>query len=92
MNNVETTVVTLSVCDDTDTAHVTTTSGHRNYAGVELDKVGDLARCQVNLHRVVDLDGGIAVANAKKFLSAQLFNPKLVQRLIDATLTFVHHA
>jgi hypothetical protein len=75
VNNVETTVVTFPVCDDTDTTHVTTTCGHSNGARIELDKVGDLARCQINLHRVIDLDGGIAVANAK-FSISTILQPK----------------
>jgi len=45
VNNVEATVVTFPVCNDTNTTHVTTTGCHRNDTRVELDKVGDLASC-----------------------------------------------
>jgi len=72
VNNIEATVVTFPMGDDTDTTHVTTTCGHSNDACVELDKLGDLARCQINLHRVVDLDGGITVSNAKFSISTTL--------------------
>jgi hypothetical protein len=43
MHNVETSVVAFTVSDDTDTAHVTTTSGHGDDTGVEADEVVDLA-------------------------------------------------
>lgn len=64
VDDVETTIVALTVGDDTNTAHVTTTSDHGNGASVELDVVGDLARGQVDLDRVVDLDQRIGVADA----------------------------
>lgn len=64
VDNVEATIVTLTVGDDTNTTHVTTTSDHGNGAGVELDEVGDLASGEVNLDGVVDLDQGVGVADA----------------------------
>ena len=64
VDDVEATIVTLTVGDDTNTTHVTTTSDHGNGAGVELDEVGDLASGEVNLDGVVDLDQGVGVADA----------------------------
>ena len=64
VDDAEATIVTLTVGDDTDTAHVTTTSDHGNGASVELDEVGDLAGLEVNLDGVVDLDRGVGVADA----------------------------
>ena len=64
VDNVETTVVALTVGDDTNTTHVTTTSGHGDGAGVELDEVGDLASGKVDLDGVVDLDERVRVADA----------------------------
>lgn len=64
VDDVEASVVTLTVGDDTNTAHVTTTSDHGDGASVELDEVGDLAGGEVNLHGVVDLDQGVRVTNA----------------------------
>lgn len=64
VDNVETTVVALTVSDNTNTTHVTTTGGHGDNTGVELDEVGDLASGNVNLDGVVDLDGGVRVADA----------------------------
>lgn len=43
VDNVETTIVTLTVGDDTNTTHVTTTSDHGQVTNLELDKVVDLA-------------------------------------------------
>ena len=79
MDNGETTIVALTVGDDTDTTHVATAGNHGDGARVELDEVGDLASLEVNLDGVVDLDQGIGVADAvepslanqRKFLTYQ---------------------
>lgn len=54
MDNVETSIVTLTVGDDTDTTHVTTTSDHGNVANLELDKVIDLASGKAVENRLVN--------------------------------------
>jgi hypothetical protein len=64
VDNVETTIVTLTVSNDTNTTHVAATSDHADNASVEADKVGDLASGNVNLDGVVDLDGRVGVADA----------------------------
>jgi hypothetical protein len=64
VDNVEASVVALTVSDDTDTTHVTTTGNHDNDTSVELDEVGDLASGEVDLDGVVDLDGGVGVADS----------------------------
>lgn len=66
MDNVETTIVTLTVGNDTNTTHVTTTSDHADDTGIKADEVGDLASGNVDLHGVVDLDGGVGVTDAIK--------------------------
>ena len=43
VHDVETSVVALTVGDNTNTAHVTTTSGHGDHTGIEVDEVIDLA-------------------------------------------------
>lgn len=43
VDDVEATIVTLTVGDDTNTTHVTTTSGHGDHTSVEADEVLDLA-------------------------------------------------
>jgi hypothetical protein len=63
VDNVETTVVSLTVSDDTNTTHVATTSDHGDHTGVEPDKVGNLASREVNLDGVVDLDGRVGVSD-----------------------------
>jgi hypothetical protein len=63
VDNVEASVVALTVSDDTNTTHVTTTSDHDDHTGIELDEVRDLASGQVNLDGVVDLDGWVGVAD-----------------------------
>jgi hypothetical protein len=64
VQDVETSVVALTVGDDTDTTHVTTTDSHGDDTGVEADEVNDLSGGNVNLDGVVDLDGGVGVADA----------------------------
>lgn len=64
VDDVETTIVALTVGDDTDTTHVTTTGGHGDNTSVELDEVGDLASGNVDLNGVVNLDGGVGVTDA----------------------------
>lgn len=59
-------IVALTVGNDTDTAHVTTTSDHGDSASVELDEVRDLSRLKVNLDSVVDLNQGVREADAAK--------------------------
>lgn len=63
VDDIETTIVPLTVSDDTNTTHVATTGNHDNGARVELDEVADLAGLEVNLDGVVDLDEGIRVAD-----------------------------
>lgn len=64
MDDVETTIVTLTVGDNTNTTHVTTTSSHGDNTSVETDEVNDLASGNVDLHGVVNLDGRVRVADA----------------------------
>jgi hypothetical protein len=63
MDDAETSLVALTVGDDTNTTHVATTSDHGNGASVELGEVADLASGQVNLDGIVDSDSGIGVAD-----------------------------
>ena len=64
VDDVETSVVALTVGDNTNTTHVTTTSDHADNTAVEADKVNDLASGNVDLDGVVDLDGGVGVTDA----------------------------
>ena len=64
VNNVEATVVSLSVSDHTHSAHVTTTSDHSDHTSIESDVVGDLSSRKVNLDCVVDLDDRVWVSNS----------------------------
>lgn len=63
VDDVETSVVALTVGDDTDTTHVATAGNHGDDTSVEGDEVCDLAGSQVNLYGVVDADLGVGVAN-----------------------------
>ena len=65
VDDVETSVVTLTVSDDTNTTHVTTTGDHSNDTSIEFDVVGDLASGEVNLDGVVNLDGWVWVTDTR---------------------------
>jgi hypothetical protein len=81
VDDVEASIVTFTVGDDTNTAHVTTTSNHGDGTGVEFDRFTDLSSGYVDLDSVVDRDIWIGVSNP----TYQSVNscPNLIQRLID---------
>lgn len=63
VDNVEAALVSLSVGDGADSAHVSTSGGHDDVTVLKLDERGDLAGGQVDLDGVVDLDEGIRVSD-----------------------------
>lgn len=81
VDDVEASVVALTVSDDTNTAldtalvdflhrpeytyHIASTSDHGDDTGIELDELGDLASGKVDLDGVVDLDSGIRVTDPR---------------------------
>jgi len=73
VDDVESTVVALTVSDDTNTTHVTTTSNHDDGAGIELDEIGDLAGGEFNLDSVVDLDQRVRVTDARQSWLAKIW-------------------
>ena len=64
VDDVEASIVALTVGDDTDTTHVASTGDHGDGASVEPDEVGDLAGGEIDLDGVVDLDLGVGVTDA----------------------------
>ena len=62
VDNVETTVVSLTLGDHTNTTHVASTSDVAQVSSVELDKVRNLVGFNVDFDGVVDLDKGVGVA------------------------------
>lgn len=70
MDDVEATIVTLTMCDDTNTTHVATTRSHSNHTGVKSDEILNLAILEADLDSVIDLDDWIRVADpATPFVS-----------------------
>jgi hypothetical protein len=93
VNDVETTIVSFTVSDNTNTTHVTTTSNHGNHTSVELDEVGNLSGSNVDLDGIVDLDGRVRVSDTIIPSAFDISNHSLIQRLIGAgKLTCEHHA
>lgn len=70
VNNSETTVMSLTVSDDTNTTHVATTSDHSDHTCVELDVFCDLASSQVDLDSVVNLDDWVWVSDSNSSLAS----------------------
>lgn len=79
VDNVETSVVALTVSDNTNTTHVTTTGNHDDNTSVEAGEVSDLASGNVNLHGVVDLDGRVGVADGSRIVRNQEWDPALAE-------------
>lgn len=72
VDNAETTIVTLTVSDGTNTTHVTTTSNHNDGTSIELDEVLDLASGEIDLDSVVDLDLRVGVADTIEMAHADV--------------------
>ena len=64
MNNVETTIVPLTVRDNTNTTHVASTSHHSHDTSIESDELGDLTGRQIDLDGIVDLNRRIGISDA----------------------------
>ena len=64
VHDVETTVVSFTMRDDSDAAHVASTRDHGNGAGIELDEFENLAGSEIDLDCVVDLDERVRVADS----------------------------
>jgi hypothetical protein len=56
VDDVEASIMSLTVSDDTNTAHIATTSDHCDHTSIKADVVGDFACGDVDLDCVVDLD------------------------------------
>jgi hypothetical protein len=63
VDNVVSTVVLLTVIDDTNTAQVTTAGGHTQVTNLELDELLEGASSNVKLNDVVNTDIGVRVAD-----------------------------
>ena len=63
MDNIETSIVTFAVRDHSHSSHIAPSRGHSNDSSIEADEVGDLARSQINLNSIIDLDGRIRIPN-----------------------------
>lgn len=71
VDDVETTIVALTMGDDTNTSHVTTTGSHGNGTSVELDEVSDLSSSQIDLYSIVDLDSRVRVTDRSSIVRNQ---------------------
>jgi hypothetical protein len=69
VHDIEATIVTLTMGNDTHTTLIATTSDHSNDTSIELNEVCDLARCQVDLDCIVNLDLWVWVADPIYLLS-----------------------
>ena len=62
--DIKSSIVTLTVHNDTSTSPVASSRNHDNVSGCEFDKIGDLACLEVELDGVVHLDGRVGVADS----------------------------
>jgi len=77
VNNIETTIVSLAVGDNTNTTHVATTGNHGDSTSVEPDEVGDLSSLKINLDGVVDTNVGVRVTDSAGIVSDEVGNTLL---------------
>ena len=92
VDDIEASIMTFTMRNNTYTTHVTPTCDHGNGSSVELDEIGNLAGSQIDLDGVIDFDDRIWVSNpilislsSVSILIIVFFlsNQTLVQRLID---------
>lgn len=74
VHNIKTTNVLLAMCDNTGTAHVTTTRDDDNVASIELDKVGDFVLLDVKLDGVIDADEGVGITDCSAVVGNNVGN------------------
>jgi len=79
VDDVETSIVTLSVSDNTNTTHVATTSDHGDNSSVEFDELGDLTSSQIDLDGIVNLDGWVWVSDCSCIVRDQEWDSALAQ-------------
>lgn len=75
VDDIETTVMSLTMSDDANTAHITTASNHGDSSSVESNEFGNLPSFEVNLDGVVDADEGVRVADGARVVSDEVWNP-----------------
>jgi len=86
VNNVETSVVTFTVNNASNTSNVATTSNEGQVASFKLDKVFNLSVVNVELDGVVDCNGGVRVTNGATVVRNQVRNS------LGAQLNLLHFA
>ena len=74
MNHINTSIVSLTVSDDTSTTHVTTTSDHDHVSSVELDEISNFTSLKVKLDSIVDLDGWVWVTDGATVVSNDVWD------------------
>lgn len=74
MDNVEATNVPLTMNDNTSPAHVAPTSDHNNITGIEPNEIGDLALINIKFDGVVDLNGGVGVADGSSVVGNNVWD------------------
>lgn len=79
MNDIKTTIVSLTVSDNTNTAHVATTSDHGNGTGIEADEFSNLSSLDIDLDSVVDTDGRVRIADGAGIMGNEIRNPLSAQ-------------
>lgn len=63
MHNIEASIVALTMCDHTHTAHVSATRCHCDHTRIEANELCDLAGRKINFDCIIDLDRWIRIAD-----------------------------
>jgi len=74
VHNVKSSDMPLPVCDNTSTAHVTSTRDHNDITRIEFHEIKDLALLEVELDGVVHFDGGVRVTDCSSIVGDNMRN------------------
>ncbi|KAG1239619.1 hypothetical protein G6F68_018459 [Rhizopus microsporus] len=84
VNNFETTNMTFTMNQLTNTTNVTTTSNHNNITHIKLDKIFNLASFNIETNGIIRLDQRIRITNGTTVMSSNVRNTlRTNQYLLD---------
>lgn len=91
VDNIETTQMSVSGGQNTDSTNIVTLNAVNEVTGLELDEVEDLARFDVDLDGVVDIDIGVGVSDGstvvgddvRNFIGANLLSGDLAELVLS---------
>lgn len=72
--DIETSDVSFTMCDGTNTTHVTTTGDDDNVSGIKLDEAGHLVLVDIEFDGVVGADFGVGISDSTSVMGHNKWN------------------